>query len=191
MWEGSPTTVDRAGLRVVVCADYYGTSGARRACHAVKGEFGAAAMDAAMRSMSEALAEALPLGRHSLLIPAPQHGGRATYMLEVARRVADLTGARILDVVRCAPHAPLYAQKRATIRSPRPSELDFEPFLAGGVPRHGDPWVLDNVLATGETLRRVSALLPSRARYAAFACDSAGSSRADMAGASRGRCARC
>jgi len=70
-------------------------------------------------------------GRNSVLVPAPQHGGRAEYTLRIAETIADRTGARILDIVRCEPHQPLYEQKLAGEANP---ELRLR--LAGAPP----PW---------------------------------------------------
>lgn len=80
----------------------------------------------------------------SILIPAPQHTGKAIYTLEVAKIISQNTGARIADILRCSPRETLYSQKL------HKGILHTDLFLSAPVP-DGKIFFIDNCIASGRT----------------------------------------
>ena len=83
-----------------------------------------------------------------LIIPAPQHEGKAIYTLQVAEMIADETGAIVIDILHSKERKTLYEQKLSgTVSAPL--------FLADykNLPKDKRIFFLDNVIDTGATLR--------------------------------------
>ncbi len=122
----------------------------REVCHAVK--------EGNMEAINEMAGYFLNLGiidSQSVIIPAPQHNGRADYTLSVARIVASKTGARIDDILRCIPHEKLYDQKKRGLCAP-------PQFYTVGIAGSGPLYFLDNVFATGTTFNGANRLFHGR-----------------------------
>ena len=116
--------------------EYY-SDGASELCHAVKN-----GNSSAISRMAAEMALAVP--PNAVLIPAPQHCGKAVYTLELCRKIAARTGATVCDILRCVPHESLYsARKRG--HSP---ELEF---YLDGLLLDGPCFFVDNVISTGKT----------------------------------------
>ena len=144
--------------------DYYRSPGAREACHAVKQTADAAARAQAVKDMAEFFAASGAVRDGSVLIPAPQHSGRAEYTKDIAGAVSRMTGAAVADVLKCRPHEPLYDAKRAG----RKEGLFF--WLDGEIPEGNEIFFLDNVVSTGMTFfaaRRVTGAALKPLVYAA------------------------
>lgn len=80
----------------------------------------------------------------SILVPVPQHVGRATYMLAVAEQISRLTGCTVKDVLRCKPRPSRYETKKKGL------DLPTGIFCIEKVP--GPCVVIDNMIATGRTM---------------------------------------
>lgn len=145
--------------------DYYRVPGVRETCHAVKQAEDMAIRDEAIARIVEYMLSLGAVRSSSVIVPAPQHGGRAEYTLRIAEAVARETGAKVLDIIGCKPHHPLYEQKLAgveepslclylTAEAPSPSEADGW--------EDGEWFLVDNVISTGRTLGATSALIEER-----------------------------
>lgn len=82
-----------------------------------------------------------------MLIPAPQHTGRAEYTLEIAKIISQVSRAFIADVLRRIPSKTLYEKKYEG------QELDPEMYLEGSIPAAERYFFVDNVISTGTTYR--------------------------------------
>jgi hypothetical protein len=144
--------------------DYYGTHGVREICHAAK-EGSLEEREHALRAMAAHIASLSILHQGDLLVPAPQRTGKAEYTLELASLLARMTGAVVLDVVACVPHAGAYETKLAGL------EPHVEFFLTGTVPKNGRLFMVDNVMATGATFSAMDMLLGGRLMPLPYAVD--------------------
>lgn len=80
----------------------------------------------------------------SVLVPVPQHTGRATYMLAIAEYISRLTGCAVKDVLRCRPRPRRYETKKKGL------DLPTGIFYIEQI--HGPCIVIDNVVDTGRTI---------------------------------------
>lgn len=135
-------------------SDYFQTAGARETCRAVKFSKDPAVVAETIRKMSAAMAAIWPLDVDSILIPAPQHIGNAEYTKQLAEEIADLTGARVADILKCRPHQPLYEQKKEG------KPLSLELYLAGPLPpTNGHVFFIDNCIGSGKTYTEAQKLI--------------------------------
>lgn len=139
---------------------YYNTPGVRDICHAVKQN-----STAAIKTIAEYLTEQDDIKTHDILIPVPQHTGRAIYNKAIADIIATRTGADICDVLRCKPRETLYKQK---LRQSEQLHTDF--YLADEIPT-GKIYIIDNVIATGKTIFDICELLNTSFIPLVFAVD--------------------
>ena len=130
---------------------YYNTPGVRETCHAVK-EYGPDYREA-IKEMADFFATTYPVNADSVIVPVPQHTGRAEYTLDIANLVADSIGCRVADIVACTPHDSFHSRKLENLPLP---EFDF--FLVEDIP-DGDIFILDNMISSGETFFRIRELL--------------------------------
>lgn len=142
--------------------DYYIVPGVRSVCHDVKSA-DLAIQKVAVKAMADYLVSLNLIRLGDLIVPIPQHTGSATYTKLVAESVSIQTGAVVCDILRCHPHEAAYDRKAAG--SHHSYMLTAEPsypfYLEGSLPRDHPIWLLDNVVATGETLSRAMHLLPA------------------------------
>lgn len=130
-------------MRVLLPLDYYRHDGVRALCHAVKGHYGASEQDKAISVMAERFINAV--GPGDIIIPAPQHMGRADYTLRIAEIVARETGSRVVDILRRCPEDSLYQQRMNGSRGV------LNMYKEGSLPSRGRLFFLDNVWNTGLT----------------------------------------
>lgn len=122
-------------------------SNVRYLCHAVK----AGSRDAVL-ALSRWYAGSGVVSQDTVVVPVPQHTGKATYMLAVAEEIRRLTGCTIADVLRCMPREQAYILKKegkfteAGIYCVRPLSC---PCL-----------IIDNVADTWKTINSCRRLLP-------------------------------
>lgn len=51
--------------------------------------------------------------RGSILIPVPQHTGNAEYTLKLSKRIAELSGCKVMDILKAAPREDtLFSRKK-------------------------------------------------------------------------------
>ncbi len=136
---------------------YYGSAIVRELCHGVKEHD-----RMAIEEMAEYFLSLETVTEHSVIIPAPQHSGYADYTREIADIVASATGARVLDVLRCMPHEPLYEQKKQ-------ERLTVPRIYLTGQVQGSDLYFLDNVIDTGTTFRTTNRLFNGRLKPLVYA----------------------
>ena len=129
----------------------YGCKHTRELCHGVK-EFDLMAI----QEMAEYFACLGILDEDSILVPAPQHTGRAEYTKEIAQMAAKVTKATVVDAIGCIPHEGVYQmKKKGKISVP-------EFYLTTEFRDEGKKiFFLDNVLATGTTFWEAKKLIRS------------------------------
>ena len=121
---------------------YYNTKGVREICHDVKNT---SSNKDAILTMAEYFLSLNIIDESCIIIPAPQHYGYADYTLKIAERVAKITGAKILDILKCRPRDMLYDLKKQGKRS------DAGLYLSEDIKISGKFFLLDNVISTGKT----------------------------------------
>ena len=146
--------------------EYY-QKGVREICHDVKQYDD---MERHNRAISVIVRYMVSLGivnSSSLLIPSPQHTGKAEYTKEICIGLAKLTGAAVADVLCCRPHRPLYEMK---IKN-EPCQIDK--FMVGKLlPKsYGKIYFVDNVMATGKTFLTAQAILGKSLKPLVYAVD--------------------
>lgn len=139
---------------------YYRTPGVRNICHTVKHN-----NSYAVRVIAEYLTEQADIKPHDIIVPVPQHTGTATYNRSIADIIATRTGAKTADVLRCKPRETLYKQK---LRQSEQLHTDF--YLADEIPT-GKIYIIDNVIATGQTIFDICDLLNTSFIPLVFAID--------------------
>lgn len=85
---------------------------------------------------------------NAVLVPMPSHQGFATYTLELARRIGELTQTEVCDTLKGNPRQSLYLLKR---QGKNPKKTKFGFYLAEAVPTDKQIIIIDNVVATGTT----------------------------------------
>lgn len=86
--------------------------------------------------------------KNAVLVPMPSHTGRATYTLDLCRKLAKETAAEVCDYLKGTPRDTLYNLKKQG-RHFLPAKLGF--YLAQPLPAGKRVIIIDNVVATGTT----------------------------------------
>lgn len=87
-------------------------------------------------------------GRNCVLVPIPNHHGRAVYTKTLANEISRRTGIPTWDILSCRPHMPLHYAKKNDLK---PEGIYLKLDLYRQVPEQFTPIVIDNVLDTGYT----------------------------------------
>ena len=87
-------------------------------------------------------------GRNCVLVPIPNHRGRAIYTKTLANEISRRTGIPTWDILSCRPHMPLHYAKKNDLK---PEGIYLKLNLYRQVPEQFTPIVIDNVLDTGYT----------------------------------------
>ena len=87
-------------------------------------------------------------GRNCVLVPIPNHRGRAVYTKTLANEISRRTGIPTWDILSCRPHMPLHYAKKNDLK---PEGIYLKLNLYRLVPEQFTPIVIDNVLDTGYT----------------------------------------
>ena len=85
---------------------------------------------------------------NAVLVPMPSHTGRATYTLELCKRIAHETAAEVRDILRGSERETLYTLKKQG-RHIMPKKLGF--YVTEPAPTDRRILIIDNVVATGTT----------------------------------------
>ena len=86
--------------------------------------------------------------RNCVLVPIPNHRGRAVYTKTLANEISRRTGIPTWDILSCRPHMPLHYAKKNDLK---PEGIYLKINLYRQVPEQFMPIVIDNVLDTGYT----------------------------------------
>lgn len=149
--------------------DYYKVPGIRHICRSVKQTESETVQDSAISTMAVFFADKI-LTRHknhcdkAIIIPIPQHTGYAEYTKEIAKRVGDVTGAKILDILKAEPRESFYSsKKKETIESFEFAVPSIAPVLELEKGFKSEDflgiYLLDNVIATGNTFKKALSCL--------------------------------
>ena len=110
---------------------------------------------------------------NSILIPAPQHTGKAEYTKDLCNEICFHTHSKLLDCLQCKPHKTLYEQKKNNEKInvemslfdldenleqknvKEFSELTEKYYLQGK-----NIYFIDNVISTGYTFNQASKIIP-------------------------------
>ena len=111
--------------------------------HAVKEQDNDEAISEAAKLM------AVHVPSNAVLVPAPSHLGYATDTLKLANSIADIANVPVCDVLKSEPRDSQYDVKKLT-GQPIPSE-ELGIYKAGELPEDKIPFVIDNVVQTGNT----------------------------------------
>ena len=133
----------RNGLEILSVGEY---SIYRELCNRVKTGERCSILEAAYL-----IADRIPFLLTSVLIPMPSHLGYATDTLEICSEVSKLTGLSVLDALQGVERESLYYIKRNGKEVPDPSFFGFH--LVRDIPADLTPVIVDNVIATGQTMK--------------------------------------
>jgi len=87
-------------------------------------------------------------GKRCVLVPIPNHFGKAVYTKALAEELSRRTGIPTWDILSCRPHIPLHYAKKNDLK---PEGIYLKLSLYRQVPRMFTPIIIDNVLDTGYT----------------------------------------
>lgn len=87
-------------------------------------------------------------GKYCVLVPVPNHHGKAVYTKALAEELSRRTGIPTWDILSCRPHMPLHYAKKNDLK---PEGIYLKLSLYRQVPRMFTPIIIDNVLDTGYT----------------------------------------
>ena len=118
----------------------------RQLAHGLKdGDY--ASICKAAEMMADGIRE-MAAGRNCVLVPVPNHHGRAVYTKTLANEISRRTGIPTWDILSCRPHMPLHYAKKNDLK---PEGIYLKLNLYRQVPEQFTPIVIDNVLDTGYT----------------------------------------
>ena len=118
----------------------------RQLAHGLKdGDYASICKAAAM--MADGIRE-MAAGHNCVLVPIPNHHGRAVYTKTLANEISRRTGIPTWDILSCRPHMPLHYAKKNDLK---PEGIYLKLNLYRQVPEQFTPIVIDNVLDTGYT----------------------------------------
>ena len=102
----------------------------------------------ALKMMTHFILDNDMIRKGDLIIPAPQHEGKAIYTLQIAEMIADETGAVVIDILHSKERKTMYEQKLSGTVSAPLFIADYK-----NLPKDKRIFFLDNVIDTGATLR--------------------------------------
>ena len=118
----------------------------RQLAHGLKdGDY--ASICKAAEMMADGIRE-MAAGHNCVLVPIPNHHGRAVYTKTLANEISRRTGIPTWDILSCRPHMPLHYAKKNDLK---PEGIYLKLNLYRQVPEQFTPIVIDNVLDTGYT----------------------------------------
>lgn len=142
---------------------YYNSTGTREICHILKeADKKSEEYKNAVEQVADYFVKQNIFDSKSILIPAPQHTGKAEYTYNIAASISRKTYSSIADVLKCKPHETLYEQKK------NGKEPDVEFYLENADESTMQFWkekgykvyLIDNNISTGLTFNRAEELIP-------------------------------
>ena len=147
--------------------DYYKTPGVRKYCNDIKKNPTRKDYNEAIAHMAQFFIGQGVLDKDSIIIPVPQHDGRAGYTLDIAHRCARIADATVMDILKCSPRMTMTeARNRGIIQDPG-MYLNIKPNF---IP-DGKVFLLDNVITTGMTIKDANEALGGNAIPLVYAVD--------------------
>ena len=145
--------------------DYYKDIGVRETCHDVKQTKNINSRNTAIRRIANWLERGLIASEDTILVPAPQHTGKAEYTLDIAEGISKKTGAPVADIIKCEPHECLYDLKY------QGENPEIKVFLTELPDPEKTYLFVDNVLSTGTTYLSCRLLFPGNLIPFVYAAD--------------------
>ena len=152
---------------------YYNSKNTRKLCHIIKeADRNSEEYKNAIEQMADYFVNQGIFNEYSILVPAPQHTGKAEYTWYLAAAISQKTNSPIADILRCKPHETLYEQKKNGIepdvefylenaKSVKDLKNLFDETTMESWKRNGDKvYLLDNNISTGLTFNKAEKLLP-------------------------------
>ena len=152
---------------------YYNSKNTRKLCHIIKeADRNSEEYKNAIEQMADYFVNQGIFNENSILVPAPQHTGKAEYTWHLAAAISQKTNSPIADILRCKPHKTLYEQKKIGIepdvefylenaKSVKDLKNLFDETTMEFWKRNGDKvYLLDNNISTGLTFNKAEKLLP-------------------------------
>ncbi|MBO4704841.1 MAG: Eco57I restriction-modification methylase domain-containing protein [Spirochaetaceae bacterium] len=142
---------------------YYNSKGTRELCHAIKeASPNSDEYKKAIEQIADYFVSQGVFNENSILVPAPQHTGKAEYTLDLALVISSKTKSPVADILRCKPHDTLYEQKKNGkepvlefyLENANESTIRF--WKEGG----DKVYLIDNVISTGLTFNKAENLIP-------------------------------
>ena len=146
----------------ITARSYYNSKGTRELCHVIKeADRNSEEYKNAIEKAASYIAEHIHKSRHTYLVPAPNHNGKAEYTYDIARIVGLKINAPVFNILECKPHETLYEQKKKNL------EPDVELFLndyGKSVINHFPEgrnyiYLIDNCISTGLTFNKAAELI--------------------------------
>ncbi len=132
----------------VYAHSYYESKGTQDICHLVK-----EGNPKAIEIIAYDLLKRDIVKPGDIIVPSPQHNGEAEYTKDIANIVSKRTDAKVMDLLKCYPHVPLYEQKRKSIT------LELKMYMKEIFKSRHTVYFLDNVIATGQTYKEAERLI--------------------------------
>lgn len=146
----------------ITARSYYNSKGTRELCHVIKeADRNSEKYKNAIETAASYIAEHIHKSRHTYLVPAPNHNGKAEYTYDIARIVGLKINAPVFNILECKPHETLYEQKKKNL------EPDVELFLndygksvISNFPEGRNYiYLIDNCISTGLTFNKAAELI--------------------------------
>lgn len=146
----------------ITARSYYNSKGTRELCHVIKeADRNSEEYKNAIEKAASYIAEHIHKSRHTYLVPAPNHNGKAEYTYDIARIVGLKINAPVFSILECKPHETLYEQKKKNL------EPDVELFLndygksvISNFPEGRNYiYLIDNCISTGLTFNKAAELI--------------------------------
>ena len=146
----------------ITARSYYNSKGTRELCHVIKeANRNSEEYKNAIEKAASYIAEHIHKSRHTYLVPAPNHNGKAEYTYDIARIVGLKINAPVFNILECKPHETLYEQKKKNL------EPDVELFLndygksvISNFPKGRNYiYLIDNCISTGLTFNKAAELI--------------------------------
>ena len=149
--------------------DYYRTEGVQKTCHDIKQNEDKELRQKAIKEIGDYFISLDVLDKNAVLIPAPQHTGKAEYTLELCEYLASKTGATIWDNLARIPDKTLYDKRKENTDS-IPTLLISRKEIEKKLPT-GTYFFIDNVMTTGVTFITSYSLLGVKLYPLVYAID--------------------
>lgn len=146
----------------ITARSYYNSKGTRELCHVIKeADRNSEEYKNAIEKAASYIAEHIHKSRHTYLVPAPNHNGKAEYTYDIARIVGLKINAPVFNILECKTHETLYEQKKKNL------EPDVELFLndygksvISNFPEGRNYiYLIDNCISTGLTFNKAAELI--------------------------------
>ena len=146
----------------ITARSYYNSKGTRELCHIIKeANRNSEEYKNAIEKAASYIAEHIHKSRHTYLVPAPNHNGKAEYTYDIARIVGLKINAPVFNILECKPHETLYEQKKKNLEPEVELFLnDYGKSVISNFPEGRNYiYLIDNCISTGLTFNKAAELI--------------------------------